>query len=518
MEIHSEIRSNLNIMSRIIRILFLFLILILVYFGIQYQAHGEIVFHTDIARDFIVMRDMQLDGITLVGPRADWKGLFHGPLWFYVNYPAFVIGNGNPVAVGWFWVFASIIFPILYYVLFKKIIGEGGAFIFALLTITTLMNYVQEFYNPIGATILIPFLVYCAYQYVTTKKIQHSVLLFFLCGLVTQFQLAIGIPMTFLSGLLLLYEVVKSKKYTHLLSPFIILVPLSTFIVFELRHGFLQTNAVIHRFTTEIQQYVPSLFERFRNRFKTLTIAGLGFFPLKIDEFNTSIFLYAMFLFGTQFAKKKKQLLIFTLITLYYGGFYLFSFVQKGHVLNHEYISLFFLPILFFSALYEHANKKLFSLVVVVILIVNILILQDRAERVTAFSQTSHSSWKFQLELGKTIYENANTNDVGVFVYAPDIYAYAPKYASAFAAGLYPDKTFHFNQKRDETFLVYEPPPEGEPHLNGTYFREGQIGLIRQPDEVYELFDGYRVEKYLLTEEEKSVPHDPIIDDWVTQR
>ncbi|MCA9372218.1 glycosyltransferase family 39 protein [Candidatus Woesebacteria bacterium] len=504
-------------MSKLTSLILVILTGIIFYFGIQYQMHGDIGFHTDIARDFIVMHDMQRAGITLVGPRADWKGLFHGPLWFYFNYPAFVLGHGNPVVVGWFWVLCSLIFPGLYYFLFKDIIGKGGALIFSLLCVTVLMQYVQEFYNPVGATFMIPILVYAMYRYFKTHKMLHALLMFFVAGLIVQFQLAIGIPMTILVTLFLLKEVVRHKKYTHLFSMLIILIPLSTFIVFEVRHGFLQTQAVINHFHGDELRYIPSLYDRAKNRMVVAFTTGAGFLPGVLSDFNILGTLFMAFVSGSIFTKKKKHTEILSIVLFLYGGFYLISFVHSGFVLNHEFISLLFFPLLFFTALYEHTNKKVMHVLLIVILLANISYFHKRAQGVEAF-QNEHKSWKFQLAVGKAIYEHADTQDVGVFVYAPDIYAYAPKYAALYASTLYPDKTMHFSTKLPETFIVYEPPPKDKPELNGTYFRQWQMGLTRPADETYELNGGFRLEKYLLSEEEQNVPHDPLIDDWVSQR
>src|ERR1700704_37205 len=88
---------------------YLFFCIASILFGIYlFSLHlllGDLLFHTDIARDFLLIQDIAVNNkLTLIGPRAGGiPGVFFGPIWLYLNLPAFIIGNGNPLAVGYFW-------------------------------------------------------------------------------------------------------------------------------------------------------------------------------------------------------------------------------------------------------------------------------------------------------------------------------------------------------------------------------------------------------------------------------
>ena len=99
-------------MKKIAKIGFFILVLSSLVMATWYVLHGDILFSTDIARDFSLLDEARQKGIVLIGPRASGVGLFHGPLWLYLNFPAFIIGNGNPIIVGWFWIL--LIPPFLY--------------------------------------------------------------------------------------------------------------------------------------------------------------------------------------------------------------------------------------------------------------------------------------------------------------------------------------------------------------------------------------------------------------------
>src|SRR5688572_10815215 len=91
--------------SKNLFLLVLFFILLNILLSSWYVLHNDLVFNSDIARDFLLFEEISQKKIVLIGPRASGiPGLFHGPLWLYVNYPAYIIGQGNPVVVGWWWV------------------------------------------------------------------------------------------------------------------------------------------------------------------------------------------------------------------------------------------------------------------------------------------------------------------------------------------------------------------------------------------------------------------------------
>ena len=50
---------------------------------------ADVRFHTDIARDFLVMADIvETNKPTLIGPKSGGiSGVFHGPAWYYLNLP-----------------------------------------------------------------------------------------------------------------------------------------------------------------------------------------------------------------------------------------------------------------------------------------------------------------------------------------------------------------------------------------------------------------------------------------------
>ena len=500
-----------------------FLLIICLYalfLGAWPVINGDLHFHTDIARDFLLMQEITDKKIVLIGPRADWKGLFHGPLWLYVNYPAFILSHGNPIAVGWFWIGLTIACAVAYYFIAKSLFNNVVGIIFSSLFILAMVPYMNSYYNPSGAILTTPFYFFFAVKYWETKKIKYLLLHLFYAGIVTQFQLAVGIPFMILSLLWLAYETYKTKNPRLLLTPLILLLPLSTFLIFNLRHHFSYITAIFEHFSSAVTHENYSFFEKLTNRVSVMTSSGLGFFrDGQVVSVQSLIgYFIAIMTYAVISNTKNKKRHIYILFLYFYIGFYVLSFIHSGFVLPHYFLPLTTLPLLIFSSLALYADKRVFGIFLTIIIVTSLYFSTQEAIHSEAFRGKDKDSWKFQYTVFSDIYKRAKDKELGVFIYTPDIYAYSPKYAFAYTRSLHPEKKVFYQEKKHETFLIYEPPPPERMDLDGTFWRETQVKITSQPIAKTRFPDGYRLEQYHLTKEEISEPSDSTINDWVSQR
>src|SRR5690606_11625167 len=129
-------------------------------------------YETDIARDFLLLEDMVSQRkLSLIGGRSSMEGVFHGPLYYWLVLPFFVLSGGNPVAVSFFWLLLYWLFIGSFYYIGKKTINST----FALLS-TTIITSLTAFY-PAGIThttvsnmLIIP-CIFLAHQYLKKNKI-----------------------------------------------------------------------------------------------------------------------------------------------------------------------------------------------------------------------------------------------------------------------------------------------------------------------------------------------------------
>jgi hypothetical protein len=501
------------------KILFItiFFSIIFVFFSSWFVINKDLIFHTDIARDFLLIDEIANKKITLIGPRADWKGLFHGPLWLYFNLPAFLIGQGNPIIVAWYWIFILILFSIFYYLAIKKVFDKKTALLFIPLFLSSMVTFSSNFYNPIGALLLMPLLYVLIIKYQKTNKMLFLALSLLISGLMFQFQLAVGGPMLILTSLYALYQIIKNKTPKHLLAFLILFIPLSTFILFDLRHDFMQFRAVINHFNGVEKYNSISLIDKITNRIGTITNQGLGFFKDKFSFLNLVIGSLISIIISYLFYKKKFKTEYF-LFLYFFVGFYILSIFYQGVLLIHYYLPLTPLPLLVFSSFNEKINKKIFYIFYLIIIFANIFTGLKQISFANKYIGKDKTSWSGLLNVAKTTYTNLDRSEFGLYLYAPDMYGYSQKYAFLYGQTLYPNKKMVFSQKRNITFLIYEPAPQSMPWLDGSGWKSGLVKIDKEPIQTIKFPNGFRMEKYILTDEELTIQSDSILNDWVSQR
>src|SRR3989344_4580243 len=142
-------------MSSLLKLLFLGVFAFSIFFASWYVLHGDIYFGADQARDFHILREIDEKKIILIGPRASGD-LFHGPGWPYLNYPFYLIGGGNPVAVGWGWVVFTAASGVIAFYVGKELFGKKTGYIFAVMVTLNTAFHARGMNNPHGVMILIP--------------------------------------------------------------------------------------------------------------------------------------------------------------------------------------------------------------------------------------------------------------------------------------------------------------------------------------------------------------------------
>ena len=110
--------------NKYLKVLFLILILLSLFFASWYVVNGDLTFSSDIARDFLLFGEITEKKFVLIGPKSSVMGLFHGPLWLYLNYPAYLIGNGNPLVVGVWWIILDAVFLVSVFFISKKLFNQ----------------------------------------------------------------------------------------------------------------------------------------------------------------------------------------------------------------------------------------------------------------------------------------------------------------------------------------------------------------------------------------------------------
>lgn len=504
-----------------IRILFLILIVFNVFLSAYWLLQGDIHYDVDVSRDFLVMEDIvENRHLTLLGPRSGAiPGIFHGPFWFYVNLPAFFISGGNPILVGWFWWGLSIIFLWIVFWVTRRLFDVKIALLSVLLfSVNSIVNPsigLKNFYNPYGAVFLFPIFFWLFKQYIISLKVKYLIFSLFILGLIIQFQMAFGIPILIATVVLSAYLLIKKKRLIHLFSYFILLIPLSTFIIFDMKHSGLQLNALI--------QFVN---KEGNSSLDVLSISGDRIKALIFDCFNQlspgknflTVFYTLFFVGGFIFILKKSifQKTTYWLFGYLFLSFWIISLFYSGGVGNYFWPFLPLMAIIFCSFC-KVIKKEIFIPVFIILYLVNFYTgISAILDFKTDINQRGPHSWAFNLQVAKAVFEDAK-GDFGYFNFSPDRFSYQQRYAFTFAKRFFPNINSYSSTKNRLTYLIEVDPPKDRQDINSISWRIGDIKIEREPDQTLR-FDFIQVEKYWLSDDEIKVAPNPYLLDSVFLR
>jgi hypothetical protein len=489
-------------MKKFFPILFYILIGINFAFSSWYVLHDDITFSADIGRDFLLFQEIDSKKIILIGPRSSTSGLFHGPLWLYINYPAYLIGQGNPVTVGWWWVLLSAFFTLGCFFVGKNLFGKTTGYLFALMISAYMFFHVHSFINPHGAMFVLPFFFFFFIKYFQKHKLRDLFMHVFLGGIMVQFQMAVGIPFLVLSFLAVAREVVLRKKFLHIFTFLFALIPLSTFILFDLRHQFILAKGVLDYVSpagnNHSVSFVGLLMDRARLMFSGVEI-------LRVDPgYRNLILFFILLAFIVLQMKHKKHTLIYSSFLYFYFGFFLLSFINKGTILYFYLYPIFPLVFMMFASLITSKYKRIFAVIFFVVYLMNINSIILDVQQSKKIIGKNIESWKFLHTTAAEMFKGKE-KEVGYFVYAPDSFAYAPKYAAYYAGKESGKQRYNFTKKA-VTYVLAEPPPPNNPYMQSSWWIENEIHIKKKPISVKKFENGYAIYKYTLTDDEILVP------------
>lgn len=477
-----------------------------------YLFHRDILYHTDIARDLMILEEMVDEHkLSLIGARSSIPGVFHGPAWYYLNLPVFYFSDGNPIATGWFWLFLSVSAAVAFYCLSAKILGKKAALLATTLVISLKMALPIGLGQQSGAFFLIFVYFYFVWRYLQQRRWWQLVLAMLTVGMIIQFQMAFGGPMLILTGVYLIYEIFKSKKYGHLGCLVALLIPLSTFIFFDYRHDFLQTRSVWRYFTSgENGGENFSIWAYLQQRWWAVTDC---FKLIKSEQrwimIGTSVLTWASLIYSKWQIKHESKSVqsAWRLSVIMIIGFWLVTLPFKGSIWWFYYESL--LPPLAIWVAYAVVKLRYWWWYFLLIMMMSVSVITEWKWNEFYFSggATDHEFyWSFYQHLVADIQKNAAGSDYSYYVFTMDRYGYQAKYALSYALKKeHMEK--HVHEKLPVTYLVIGRNDWGDDYVQA--WKIGDVKIEREADEKWEYNSGYKVERYNLTEEERQVKSNP---------
>lgn len=474
-----------------------FLIAVSFIFCLWLPLNGELIIQTDIARDFLLLEEIVQKRVPpLIGAHSGISGVFHGPLWFYINLPFFILGRGNPAVVGLFWVILYAISLLILFYSAKKLFNFEVAILSTTLYAMISVQEINNLSNPYGALILFPLFFYLFHRYTKNLKFIYLLLAVFILGLIIQFQMAFGIPILILTFLFLIVFLVKKQRLIHLASLFTIFFTQSTTILFELRHNFLQTR---------------SLFEYLNKHEGSVTIArplteGLIFFTKNNFYLNWIFVLMVLLVLVYVWRKKSlKNASIYLFFAYFYFGYWFLMRFYTGTIWVYYHWAFIPVLIILFCSVSQIMNKKLF--LVLFFIFTGILFNQqiNRFIERNNYMGVTQASWRFIKSSAESVYKDAK-GDFGYYVVSDDELGYQAKYAFHYLQQFYKKKAFGY-EKKDITY-AYIVPSSDKGYSADNYVRE-RIKIKNPPIKIIKFQNGVRINKYKVTGGDLTTPSDP---------
>lgn len=217
-----------------------------------YRLSELMMFLGDYGRDFLAARDMLLTGkIPLLGITSSVVWLHQGPLSVYLIALSFFVGKFNPVAPAMLYAFLSVLTTFFVYLLGKNLfntrVGLLSSAFYATSPLFVLNARIPYHTSPIPLVVSVVFLVLIK---ILKGNTSLAPLLFFLCGILVQFELSNAVIFISLAILFFAHRAKFSQK-NKLFSFIAFLLGILPFLLYDISHRFVQTIGflfwILHR-------------------------------------------------------------------------------------------------------------------------------------------------------------------------------------------------------------------------------------------------------------------------------
>jgi hypothetical protein len=301
----------------------IFISIIVLAISLRLIFFKEITFFYDQAKDALTSMEIwQGDPLKILGPQTDFKGLHHGPMYWYLISPVYFFSKGSPFQVKLFLITLNLINIFVIYKLtqsmFKKReVSLLAAFLYAISF--EAIQYARWLSNPAPALVTSTISFWSLYQLTQNKKwaiipllISWAISIQFQIFMIYQIIIFVIIWIS-LKGVAL--PKVSLKAFWIALSGFLFFI--STYIVSEFKFNFQGIKAFLTFFETQnffggsFTQMFTNYLDRLANLF-FLNVWGINLFLAGLMTIATLYFTYLSIKKGL-FTKELIFLLIWVL-------------------------------------------------------------------------------------------------------------------------------------------------------------------------------------------------------------
>lgn len=354
-----------------------------------YKIEATLNFHHDEGRDVLIMKRMIDERRPiLLGPQTSMGGMYLGAFYYYIVAPALLLANFNPVGPAIFIAFTGVLTVWLLYIYTKEWFGKKAALIssllFAIMPLTVL--FTRNSWNPNLAPLVALLAYYFVDKIITSKSSAKTPLYYFLTGIfmgtLLQLHYVAGL---FIIWTTIIFTIHNRKDLAVLLKNAVItitglIIAMSPFILFELRHNFINTLGVLEfinksgnenfRLIAPLTFYTEKIFvtlSRFLGGlFGRDAVNAVDLLTPWITKLSTFTILISVFFF-----KKSTKLRGYLLYSLLVGSLLATSFYQSN-VYAH-YLGFLFPIVYIFAAFLVTQTQQKFKIIAGILLSLSVL-------------------------------------------------------------------------------------------------------------------------------------------------
>lgn len=351
----------------------LFAILILGFILRTYGAKAMFLYGHDqdlaswFVKDVLVNKHLRL-----IGQETSTQGIFIGPIYYYLLIPFYLVFNMDPIGgvvlitiLGLFSIWS---FYFVFTRVFNKRTGLIASFLYAI-SFYTIFND-REVVPTMPVIVWTAWYLYALDLLLKNKQRLAYLLFGILIGLIwhLNFALALVIPLIPITLWLSKKKLEIRSVFLGLLALFVMSIPL---VLFELRHDFSQTKALILSFTTD-QHAITSGVEQF---YRVLHLMGkdIGGFLygslINIRHETTLLLLIAIFsgLVVKKAISKKMTMLMLAWILFYVAFFSFYSKILSEYYLNGTMVVWIGVVAIGISSLLEKENLRKWGIGILIV-------------------------------------------------------------------------------------------------------------------------------------------------------
>ena len=381
---------------------------------------GNFPFMFDGAKDSLVMLEMYLQHKpALVGPTTSISGLFYGPAWYYIALPFNILGGFHPLASVVGVLFLSLITLYVFY----RYVGRFSAFLYAV-SISVIASQQTAWTPYMTSFCTLP--VFLLLKKLKSGKYANTWVLMgiaFFSSLMFHFEVAFAIVFLPLVIVLLFLSKMKMQLKQFVLMCVAFFITLAPSAMFELRHDFLQTRAVMNFVTRYREQSAiiqpnsdgpARIVEVARNFYDNIHLSTLPLANMALSV--ASVLLVLFFLY-----KNRKVYEYRVLLLILAGTFLLYLDLP---IKPYYLVALTPLWIYLFSKAVESVIPKYKPHIVIAFLILSVGSMYGSWQNYRSLAQTDRILLAPKLKAIETAYAMSDGKPFSSYQFVPEIYDY----------------------------------------------------------------------------------------------